>query len=333
MNVLRLALGLLAAVASSGALAQKTELAPSPAATCLTPNHYDGLEYPFKAYKSKTPGRVKVALTFDSPTSAPDVEILERAGEDDGADFVRAVRQHVRTLRVPCLEAGQPVRLLLEFVFQTDRSKVSWSPPVDAADAGRRQLLKCVVHLDGQDAPDYPKRARDDELQGRVFARLRFVASDRPPEAELLHRPGAGQLARAVSQWLERRRMPCHTGGPIGADVEFAFSLNNAVYGFKALDLVSVIRATEGIEKQTLAINTQDMGCPFEVKLRYLQPLAPNQVGQVGAYDPAREPLTQWLRNVTLKLPHRTLDIIYADIADVAVPCLKIDLKPKEKTS
>lgn len=333
MNAHLLAFGLLAILASGSALAQKTELAPSPAVTCMTPHHHDGLEYPFKAYKSKKPGRVKVALNFDSPTGEPQVEVLEREGEDDGADFVNAVRQHVRTLRVPCLQPGQPVRLLLAFVFQTDRRKVTWSPPEDAADDTRRSLLKCVVHLNGQNAPDYPQRARNEGMQGRVFARLRFVAPDRPPEVELLHRPRMHRLAYAVGQWLEDRRMPCHAGGSINAEVEFIFSLGSDVFGFKALDLLSVIRATEGLETQALSINTADMGCPFELKLRYLKPWAPNLVGQVGAYDPAREPLMRWLSEVTLKLPDRTLDLIYADTADVAVPCIDLQLTPKEKTS
>ncbi len=311
--------------------AQQTELDPSPALGCLTPAEAlrPAPEYPFAAYKTSLAGRVKVALVFKTATSRPNVEVLETEGGDD---FVDAVKEAVAGYRVPCLEAGKPARLVFNFVFKPDDRKVYSSAPTDAADGERRRLMDCAVQAQGSRSPVYPTDAQHDGTQGRVYAKLRFVAPDKPPEVELLFRESAKALARSVRFWLGNKRMPCLQGEPIAFSMGFEFKLGDAQYGFKPISLIDLLRSAKDLDKQVLSIDTRTMGCPFNLKLTYLQPQARNWVGQVGNYDPARAPLIEWLSKVELALPSDSLDTVFADTADVTVPCINLQLTPKEKT-
>ncbi len=332
MNGLRNLAGLVALWAGGAACAQTVELGPSAAVSCLSPAEADrgAPEYPFNAYKEGRGGRVKVALVFEKATEAPRVEVLGQ-GADEA--FVEAVGQHVRNYRVPCLAEGRSARLLIDFDFQPDYRKVYWGAASDAADIERSQLMRCLVRPERGLSTEYPAEAARMGVKGRVVADMRFVAPDQPPEVETFSSPDAHELARLVRRWAGRWRMPCLTGEPVNTRVLFIFKLGDVTFGFPPMDLVSLLRATEGLERQTLALDTHSMGCPFELKLQYLQPFMPNVVGEVGQPNLAREPLLRWLRSVKLKLDRTTESAVFADTADLAVPCINIQLTPKEKTS
>lgn len=324
----------LAGVAAPGlAPAQQTTLAPSAAVACLTPPPAERgqPEYPVMHYKSGTPGRVLASATFDETDwlPGPTIQIDQQEG---GEEFVSAVQAHLRTLRVPCLPKGGKATLQFDFVFNPNSPRVFWKPPVDAADRQRQASLNCVIGVAGDDLPAYPWRAREIGLQGRVWASLRYSAPDQPPEVKLHHRHAGRSLAPPVREWLANRRMPCHQGEPVDAEVTFVFRLGDEVFGFKPMGLVQLMGSVKGIGKESLALDTTAMGCPFDLKLTYRQPDAPNKLGQLGDYNPARQPLLDWLAGITLNLPPESLDSVYGDTADIHVPCVKINLKPKEKT-
>jgi hypothetical protein len=246
--------------------------------------------------------------------------------------FVDAVREHVGTLRVPCVhEIGGRARLEIDYEFRPDRRRVDWSQPVDAADPGRALMLRCVVHVDREARPRFPVWARRAALQGRVLARLRFHAKDQPPDVQVYARQVSGDLKQVVGDWARELRMPCHEGGPIESVWTFVYRYtDDAAYGFREFTLPQMLGSVRGIRRQTLQLDTTTMGCPFELRLAYRQPDLPNLVGEVGSIDPARRPLLDWLATVDLDLPQRTLDAVYGDTAHLQVPCVKIDLKPKE---
>jgi hypothetical protein len=323
--------GLGMALAAAPAWSQVTTLSTSEAVACLTPPVAErGVpEYPTMSYKSSTPGRVVAMATFRANDlfAWPSVTIEKQEGGDD---FVDAVKAHLRTLRVPCLPRDGQATLRFDFVFNPDSRRAYWYNPVDTADAGRLAHLACVVSVEGAATPDYSREARRAGIQGRVWARLRFVAADQPPEVTLHHRPQTKLLAKSVSDWLKNRRMPCFDGEPISVDVFYIFMLIGDVYGFRPLDLTQYLARVKGIQQQTLAIDTTTMGCPFDLKLRYLQPDGHNRVAELGEPNPARRPLLDWLATTELDMRGRELDSIYADDADIAVPCVKINLKPKE---
>lgn len=314
--------------------AQTVTLDPSAALACLTPPPASRgePEYPFDAWKRGETGRVRVELAFTAPDRPPSVKVLESTGDDD---FVRAVREHLARWRVPCLDAapGGPVRLQLEYVFRPDDRRVYGTQPLDLQDERRRLQLGCARHPRGGQ-PDYPEAALRAGLQGNVLAQMRFAAAGEPPQVTVYARPGARLLAESVERWVREVRMPCFEGpAPISSTWTFNFRLEGeAAFGFKPLSLQQWLAFTRGIQQQTLQIDTTTMACPFDLKLYYRQPYLPNWVGEIGERHPARLPLVEWLAAQQLELPARSLDSVFGDGTTINVPCIRIDLKPKEKT-
>lgn len=325
----------LAAALCGGTLAQQSEVEPTAALRCLTvvPGGKELPEYPFTAFKFKREGKVAVRLTFDRPDRPPAVAWLAVQGHDEEvAEFRNAVREHVRDLRVPCLREGEgPSRLDREYAFMPDRRDVYFARSDDPDFVRRRELLKCAVHIAGTSRPEYPMRARQEGIEGRVLVRLRFDSPDRAPQIETFARPYAKLLAQASAVWYEGMRLPCHDGQPLTAIYTHIFAFDDSRgYGFKPMVLQQLMAMTRGIRQQRLAVDTTAMNCPFDVRIELRQPHMPNRVLQVGDFEKSRQPLIDWLRGVDLDTSPKNLDAAFANEMLVTVPCLTIDLKPKE---
>ncbi len=332
-GVLGALLGLLL-LAAPGAMAQRVDIAPHPALRCLgvVPGAPEAPEFPPREFKDRARGDVQVLLEFSGPDQAPRVTVQTHTGQEA---FVEAVLAHARQLRVPCLEPGDgPLRLVRDYQFRPDDRTVHWLRSSDPDAAAKEKSLACVRHeRGGADArPAFPMRAEQGGLQGRVLARLRFDAPDQPPTAEVHSRPSAAPFAETVERWVKGLRMPCHPGGgPIEGRWMFEFRLEGeGHFGFRPLSLPALLGSTRGIRQLTLAFDTTQMGCPFELEFSYLRPRWPNGVGELGTPDPARRPLLEWLETIELDLAPRLLDSVYGDRTRVTVPCIRIDFKPKE---
>lgn len=313
------------------AAAQERAAEPSEAQRCLT--HRDGPAaqptYPAAAYNANRGGRVQMELQFRGAQREPDTRVLLHQGDDD---LLAAVEAHVRGLRLPCLAAGaQPAVLRQEYVFQRDTRRVHWSNAEDTQADERDRDWSCLVHASGFRAPEYPARARRQDVQGRVLARLRFDSAEAAPQIEVFSRPDATDLARAVQTWAEGYRVPCLRQGPISSVFTFIFRLGDDRYGFREVTLVQFMASVRGVREQTLQFDTTEMACPFELQVQYRRPGLPNAVGEPGERVPARRPLLEWLAAADLDLRHEMLDAVYGDSFKLAVPCMKINLKPKEK--
>lgn len=318
-------------LAAAPSWAQQVDLPISTASRCLTVHEggAEAPEYPPSAFKDGTRGAVQVLLEFDRADTAPRLTVQENIGGDD---FVDAVRQHARDLRLPCLQPGEaPVRLVRDYQFLPDDRQVHWFRTEDADAAARRQAMKCVAHVDGDSKPEYPYGAAQSGLQGRVVAELRFDSADQPPQFVIRARDSAQPLARSVEGWVRGLRMPCHNGGVVKSDWVFEFRQEGeGTYGFRQLPFASLVSLTEGIERQRLQFDTTRMACPFEIDFRFRQPHLRNLIGEVGERQPARRPLLEWLETINLRIHRRHLDAVYGDTVRITVPCIRINLKPKE---
>ena len=257
--------------------AQTVELAPSAMLECVQPAAAarGAPEYPFEAWKLDHAGRVTVRLLFVSPTAPPDVAFEASEG---GVAFVDAVRKHVEGWRLPCLAAGSLFQLRQEFKFQRADVPVTSAGPVDTAQARRAEILRCMTHTSGAMRPPFPERNQRAGEQGRVLARLRFEAPDRPPVAEVYARPSAAGLARVIEKWAQGYRLPCMEGEPIQSHITYIFLYEGEAYGFQPLSLPDLLAHVEGIADSGLVLDTNAVGCPFQIGFTYHQPFMSNPV-------------------------------------------------------
>lgn len=316
------------------AQATDVQLAPSRAVACMTPlpAKRGEPEYPFVPWKRGEGGRVLVELVFAGSDLAPEVVVIENQGD---AAMVRAVKDHVAVFRVPCAESAElPIRLRQDYVFKPDQRKVTGTTPADAADSGRRRVLKCMAANDGSKSPEYPIWARREEAQGNVLARLRFTAPDLPPQVTVYASSrGTRLLAEdAVRPWAAKLRLPCIEGAAVDSIVTFVFRMENAAFGFKSMSFLQFLRLAKNLEQPGAVFDTQSMGCPFDVRLSYLQPHFPNRLDQFGDVEPARQPLLDWLSTLELNLKPAQQDAVLGDNVTLTVPCVKLNLTPKEKS-
>lgn len=331
----------------SAGLAQaqtRIEVEPSAALACLQVTDGQPKEpvYPFDQYKADAPGRVVATVTLSGGTPGGDIDI--QSSEGDPA-FVEASRAFLRSLSAPCLKPGEKARLAYDFVFTPDRREVIWSPPKDADAVARKAMLACLrgtngVLFDGDLldptlAPPYPAAARRQDLQGRVRLVMSFHSPDREPDVEVIHRPAARVFAPPIRAWAADLRLPCHKGEPFKVSLVFVYRLDGmTAYGFRPLTLTGLLSVSKGIQQRRIELDTTTMGCPFRLKVAYYQPFRPNSVGEVGGSDPRRRPLLELLAALELDLDKQGLDSVFADTADVTVPCQRLNLNaPKEKTS
>lgn len=312
--------------------AQTAELQSSDALKCL--QHVKGPDqqpiYPELEFNANKGARVQVELGFTRPDRAPEVTILL---QEASPPFVEAVLEHVRGLRVPCLAgSGDLARIKQDFDFAADRRQVHWSSPEDSDAAQRGSLWRCVLHPSGNQGPDYPLWARRQEVQGRVLARARFNDGTSAPTVEVFAHPYAAGLADEIRDWTKDLRLPCHSGGPLTFTIVYQFLLEDSRYGFKEVTFSEFLGNVKGIRQQVLQLDTTTMGCPFDLRVNYRQPLQPNRVGEVGPKNLARRPLLEWLAKSELDVRRGAANAIFAADVKLTIPCLKINLKPQEKS-
>jgi hypothetical protein len=326
-----LAAGLLALACCVPAAAQQRSDEKTPEQRCL--QHEAGPQaepaYPAAAYNANLGGRVQVVLRFAGPDARPSVQVLLHEGDEE---FLGAVRAHLRGLRVPCMSpSGPAVEFRQEYAFVPDQRRVHWSEPRDQRIAGGARVWSCLVHGSGFRAPAYPAWALRDEVQGRVVLRLRFDKPDAPPGVDVFSRPSTRRLALQLASWAEDYRLPC-LDQPSSTLFTYVYTINQNRYGFREISFRQVLGGARGIRQQTLAFDTTQMGCPFDLRVHYLRPQLANNVGEPGEPVPARRPLIEWLEGFEFDLPDDALDAAWGDTFKVTVPCIRINFKPKEKS-
>lgn len=327
--------GLLASLALFATLpawSNGLSLAPSPAQGCLTSTTgaRGTPEYPALLWQRGTGGRVKVDLIFTGPELRPEVKVLDSQGGDE---FVDAVQAHARLLRVPCLQpADIPARLRLDFVFKPTERSGPAPVAIDPDVAEQRRQLQCVTHRNDR-KPDYPMAALRREVQGRLLLRVSFTSADGSPEVTVLSRPASEVFVSAAREWAQNFRMPCFGGRPVLTEYLLIYRLQGSGdFGFRNVSLKQFVGNIRGIAQQLVFFDFNTMGCPFEVRLKYLQPLLRNQAEEVNEPNPLRRPFLDWLEGVTLELTERAADAVFGDSVLLPIPCTKIDLQPSSTT-
>ena len=315
-----------AALAVPAAQAQAL-LSHSEALACLTPppDARGVPEYDPELVRRKDGGTIKVELEFRAPDAAPVVRVLSDT-------YLRAlldsVRQHVRGYRVPCLPSGsQPARLVFEFVFTPEDGRpVHRLPPMDANEAAQREAMKCLTRADAQRVPKYPRRAVREELQGLYLLKLTFSSPTAPPALAFLYGPDHTLLRESLREFAAGYRLPCIDAAPVNGVIEFTFQIDGGTRSvMRDMTLQQLLNAATRYT-QPVVFDLDAMGCPFDVRMRILQPYLSNAVAQVGERQAAREPLLRWLSEMHFKIAADKLEGVIGKPFTVSVPCGKVDL-------
>ncbi len=323
-------MGVLCVLFNAPAPAQSMQVAAdpeSPALRCLTParDTMRELEYPREAWVNRLGGRVALELEFFKPDAAPNVLVKESIGD---SVFEVTVKRFVAHYRVPCMAAGEaPVRLQQEFVFVPDERRiVQWFAPADAKAAQRNlQVSRCLTAP--SEAPEYPDRAPRRDESGTVLLRVSFLDGPTASGVEVLFEPGSRLLAETAREHAVKYRLPCFVEGPVEAVVAYAFRLEGAGrIRFENTDLKTPVAAAANLSQHPASFDFGTMGCPFDVRFGLRQPALPNQIGEVGASDPARRPFLEWLSRLSLRTTQRQLKELIGQAMTVSVPCGKLQL-------
>ncbi len=314
-------------VCQSAAHAETRALAQSPALACLTrASDAPALpEYPPETFARKEGGEINVELEFRGPDRAPKVRPDKSASY---AELESAVERFAKHYRVPCMGANDaPVILRQRYVFvPNDGRKVVPSAPTDAADGARRAQLTCIVNRAGVARPSYPSSALRTGAEEKMMLRLRFGAPDLAPQLTWLTPPKHSDLRMSVEEYVSQLRMPCLNNGPIEMDEVFVFVIDgSARMVLRDMSLIELLRASKDYVVPAY-FDFNAMACPFDVRLTYMRPYSPNFVGELDSSNPARKPLLEWMRNLTLATSESTQRKVLGDSMTVTIPCGKLDL-------
>lgn len=316
-------------VLTTGARAQQAELASSPAQRCLSPAPDDRVKpvYPPKLYEMKLGASIDAQFEFTAPDRRPRVRIEG----DPRQDFADAIEDYAKQLRVPCMDAtGEPVRLRQTFVFTpNDGRKVAWTTPADSDDARRTEQLKCIVKPEVYDVRYPPSMVRQ-AREANVLVRVRFSEPAAPPTYEVVWDGGDRQFGEAVVAYVEKLRLPCLSGAPIEENWEFHFRMdgggNFKRHVLKDLPLQTFLGAVKPIKPGSVFFDTNTMKCPFDVRLRFRQPVEVNRIEELEEDVAERHAFLDWLGERELNLDRKTAGELYGQSMTIHVPCIKIDL-------
>lgn len=320
------ALAVTAWLVGPGAQAQ-TLLPHSEALACLTPPPGErGVpEYDPDLVRRKDGGRIKVELVFSAPDEPPVVRVLN---DNYHEDLANAVRRHVRRYRVPCLPpGGEPARLLFDFVFTPDDGRPVYGlPPQDADEAARLETLKCLTRLDARTAPEYPAQALRNDLQGLYLVRLNFSSPTTPPEPTILFGPKHASLRAGLQEFIAGYRLPCMGAAPFSTIIEFIFRIEGGERFVMRDMTLQRLLGTAMRYTRPVTFDLNAMGCPFDVRMRIMQPYLANSVAQVGERRTEREPLLRWLSEMHFNISADSKLNVIGKPFTVSVPCGKVVL-------
>ena len=87
-----------------------------------------------------------------------------------------------------------------------------------------------------------------------------------------------------------------------------------------------LLRSIKGLDKATVYFDFGRMGCPFDLRVSFWQPLSGNRVGEVGVVHPERRHFIEWLQRQQLDLDSRSRNQVLGQSLTVSVPCGVLDL-------
>lgn len=280
---IRTGAALIAGAACIGvAQAQVDALSASDEAKCL--RHIGGADkpvYPPEVLARKEGAALNLTMTFDSPDGAPQVAFEPAFLGEVGLQLEQSVRDYAAGLRVPCLQPGKRAMLRQTYAFVPYDTRSVYVERVADADSERRKaMLACITRRAGAPEPTYSTRGRQKEEQGNVLLELTFHSHTEPPVSRVLAAPFQASIRGVALADAANLIMPCNDGNPIRMTRLYQFRLIDAKrVVMRDLSLRDLLASADNLPTG-VRFDTQVMGCPFDLRLTYWQPHAPNEVLQ-----------------------------------------------------
>jgi hypothetical protein len=120
--------------------------------------------------------------------------------------------------------------------------------------------------------------------------------------------------------------VPCLKNGPLELDQIFSFQIaGNSRYLLRDTTLMTLLASAKSYAKPAF-FDLNKMSCPFELRIKYIQPWRKNYVAELNQSNPARAPLLNWLAGITLNLSEQQNLAVLGDQFNLEIPCGIIDL-------
>lgn len=300
-------------------------LAPSEALRCMTPAEAErqSLQYPPAALEAKAGGLVRAEMVFEGPAVAPTVTILGRTY----APLAQAVTEHLRSHRVPCLAPGQKAVITQEFKFDpTDGRRVLWTNMRESPKDEDARRTGCAATMP---RATYPAEAARRGQAGVVALRLRFNDNVSPPEVTVLDESPGDALIRSTVDLVSASRMSCNIGRPV--DFHFYYHYGDGrTTVLNDVPLRTYLRGVKGIQQAQVYFDFNELKCPFDVRVRMMQPVRDNLVGELGEAVPERVFFLDWLSRQRLDLTPGQQNRLIGQSTTISVPCGTLNLGSKE---
>ena len=318
---------ILACIAADKAFADDIVLAPSAASDCLTRAHgaEEKLVYPKAAFENKDGGVVKAKMVFHAADKGPRISI-ER--NELNSDLDDAVKEYLEGYRLPCFnEKDGPVSLRQDYVFTpNDGRKVMSTSPEDEADDARKPQLTCIKSIDDWDKPYFPEAESREGAEGNFYVELSFSGADTPPDLKWIAAANNKAFRRAIEFYAGKLRMPCHEGGPVRARMLFKFMQpDGEKLMFRNMGLRDFLIAGSKIPRPVF-FDLNKMACPFDLRVTYMQPYAPNVVSELETTNASRKPLIDWISNIGLPFSETQANRVLGDSFNLSIPCGSVSL-------
>ena len=309
------------------AQAQDIKLQDSAALSCLSfvAGAPDAVVYPPVRLARKEEANFEVELEFRGPDTRPKLIVDE---SKIARDFVAAVEDYVKLMRVPCMSADQePVRLRQRYVFSVlGQRPVKAYAPTDADALEKQEQLKCLQHVIPNSKPVYPRKSLLEGEEGVVITKMRFIDPNLAPIVSILPSTQHQRLSNTVKNFTEGLRLPCMGKSPIDTTIDYRFTIINEKKSvLRNLDLVNLLQHAKNL-KTPVDFDFNTMSCPFEVKLTYYQPVLENNLKELDNTDANRAPFLKWLKLLELNLQPTQQNKILGDFMIVSVPCGTLNL-------
>lgn len=285
-------------------------------------------ERPLEELSAKRPevsnnGLLRLKLRFERADRPPMVETLLESADDE---MVRVARRYVSGFRLPCLvEGDKPIELVQEFSF----ARWGQETPVLLRDREPQKL-----RLKAAPMPDVPSHGFE---PGKMLVRFTFQPGQDEPEVSTVFSGVNRSMKAAVEDTVRRYRLADDMPRPASGQRSFVFRYegSNATQFRLRKDefsLMEFLRITSNLREHLVDIDLDSLGCPFDVRLSLRQPYEANGVFEIGAHDPNRAYLLDWLSKLKVSFANEAqqMDLYETDVK-LRIPCGRLDLTALKK--